>query len=299
MRWPALLPLLLVAGIALAGPAERALPGVVNPHGNPDACLSCHNADDKGGVGIAKPPTAACRSCHPTADPHPVGIKPVDVKVPEGWPLEDSKLGCWTCHVETAHGGKDATVPPPWFRGGPYAKKSDLCYACHERTGFARTDPHHPDALRSRADGSCQACHATIPEDGAAPEASKLLVPANEVCGTCHEGSLHLGVENHVGHKVEPEVAAKLPKGITLDEEGRVRCWSCHEVHDPTPEVGKKWAGDRPLAAELNEMLMEHGWSERLPEGVTWPGGGEGSPMLAQPLVDGSLCHACHGDGPS
>lgn len=289
---------ILVAGAAEGG-SPRATPGSKNPHGDPTACTSCHEASsDADGVGAALPVVATCRSCHPTADMHPVGMPPNKVHVPKDWPLEDGKVTCATCHVEPAHGAAEAALPSPWHRGGPYPSVTRFCYACHEAEAYTRSDPHHPAKPRDAGDSTCAACHTGMPQAGAGLAESRLRAKPEEVCtGTCHTATVHAGLKAHLGEEVPAERVAALPGVITL-QDGRVACFSCHEVHEPAADPGLEKR--KPLPTALREQALEEDWSSLAGAELVWPGVLDLThpPLLALPTSDGSLCRACHGDGP-
>ena len=270
-----------------------------SPHGDPDACTACHEPGTEGKAGPARPIVQTCRSCHPDADMHAVDVKPQTVHVAKGFPLHDGKLTCYTCHVEPAHGG-DEVIPAPFHRGGPYENILGLCFQCHDRTTYSRHDPHHPQGPREESDDSCAACHKGPPETRVDAARARLREDPEAACRTCHEGWVHVGASTHVGKTVPPAIAAKLPEEIALLD-GRIACWTCHEVHTTHVEdrVDKRWRQDRPLAEALRQGAVESEWD--LPDvPLDWPGmeNEDHPPMLALPVVDGSLCHACHGDGP-
>ena len=234
-----------------------------------------------------------------------VAVDHEDVPVARGFPLDQGRISCWTCHVEPAHGG-DEVVPPPYHRGGPYQPITDLCYACHERTTYTRTNPHHPDAPRDPQDETCAACHRTNPDPGAVPAAARLRTAAAEACDTCHSRDPHLGAAAHLGKVLPPEMRARLPAEVPLDADGSIACWTCHEVHlQPKvaglAPVGRRWLGNRVFADAMRDLARAEDWTHAVPVGARWPGqvGAEGAdPLLALPTADGSLCEACHGHGP-
>jgi len=282
----------LLAGVTLSAQATED-----NPHGNPEGCLSCHAPADDGeeGVGAPLPIVATCRGCHPTADMHPVGIAPVDIQVPSHFPLEDGKLTCATCHVETAHGGEAAKVPPPWHRGGPYPNLTDLCFQCHVPADYKQVNPHANVAAFGE-DGpdtnACTACHTSAPAGGAAPEQSNLRNDGLNACSTCHEGTVHAGVPQHLGQPI-PE-GTSLPADLPLWG-GQVACFSCHDVHGGHAAGGPVSVGQQDLQAAARAS----DWHV-VPAGALWPAQApdDAKAMLYLPLQGNALCSACHGDGP-
>lgn len=289
--------LLLVATLLALSALGAGAPGQGhNPHGDPGACLSCHapgsSAEEPG---PALPIVETCRGCHPTADMHPVGIAPRHVPVPQGWPLEQGLVTCATCHVEPSHGGASASLPSPWHRDGPYPSVTRFCYACHEQEAYQRQSPHTSIGRDPNA-SSCAACHAGQPVEGAGLAESRLRSGLDKVCtGSCHSEPAHAGVAEHLGVEIDPALAATLPASVPLLE-GRIACFTCHEVH--TPEAAAHAAGRRDLSVPLREAALAADWSALTASPVQWPGGGEGHPMLAASATTGELCAACHGEGP-
>jgi hypothetical protein len=287
-----LLPLALLVPLgALAGTgAEEPR----NPHEDPTACDACHQGTGPE-PGPALPVVETCRGCHEDDDMHPVQLQPDRVPVPEAWPLTEGRVTCWTCHTEpacTAGGpaGED------YLRGGSFGRITEFCYHCHQPEVFEREDPHHPKERRSEADSTCTACHVGLPQTGAAPEQARLREVEGGVCSTCHEPDPHYGTHDHLNALLDTVPIERVPPQVALPSDGRVQCWSCHEVHDETPELARRWHRGHTLAQALRADERE-AWEL---QGVEhWPcdDPGEHPPMLALPLEDGSLCHACHAEG--
>jgi len=282
---------LLTCGLVLA--AEPA-PERADPHGDAQGCAACHEGgpDDPG---AALPIVETCTACHPDADMHPVDLAPTDVRVAEGWPLLEGRVSCWTCHTEPACEAGEL-ADEPYLRGGEVERMQDFCYRCHDPLSYARKDPHHPEQRRSEHDGTCAACHTGLPEPGVAPEDARLREVQGGVCATCHVDEPHLGSRSHLHEPVEDVHVDHVPAAVALPAEGTVQCWSCHEVHDETPELPKRWHRGHSLAQALRAQARED-WE--LDDVEHWPcdDPGEHPPMLALPLEDGSLCHACHAEG--
>lgn len=258
-----------------------------SPHDKPDACVACHAPGTDGRPGAPLPVVATCRSCHPDADMHPVGVAPHDTPVPAGWPLEDGKLSCATCHAEPSCSADRADVAP-WFRGGNPDRTLDFCYRCHAPARLERSNPHLP-TTEGGTDG-CTACHSGRPEPGAAVAASRLRLAPAEACATCHPGPVHAGVVEHVGKVQTRALSAVAAAALPLDDGGTIACWTCHDVH----------------AAGPSAALAHDGVAGRILAGRERPGGGTAppeasagrAPMLALSATDGTLCTACHGSGP-
>ena len=271
----------------------------VNPHDSADGCLSCHEAGETAEVpGPALPSTPTCEGCHPDVEMHAVGEAPRTTSTPEGWPLEDGVLACATCHAEPSCDA-DRPKQAPWNRGGPYTDESTMCWQCHVRSDYERSDPHHPEVKRDPQDTTCQVCHNTVPAAGAAPADSQLrLKDGGDLCGFCHEEERHSGADVHMGATVEtldPEAAAF----VALDGEGKIACWTCHEVHGDEAESRESKPG-KPVGDAIRARLRANDWEGLLPADVVWPGTAvrEDHPSMLGLAGDGPLCSACHGDGP-
>jgi hypothetical protein len=256
-----------------------------SPHDKPGACAACHEPGVGATPGKARPIIANCLSCHPDADMHPVGMAPRDIPVVEGWPLEDGKVTCATCHAEPSCAADRGKVAP-WFRGGVPARTMDFCYRCHTPIKMQRTNPH-PGSHGDKRDG-CAACHSGEPEKGAGLADARLRLVPSETCTTCHPNPVHAGAAEHVG-AVQPtaltgDAKAKLP----LDKDDTIACWTCHDVHAAGPQSGPKREGIEGHIASARE----------LPKDLAPTASADQPAMLALPTDDGSLCKACHGSGP-
>lgn len=300
MRWTPTLLAGLLGALLAGGSADRpvaAADAPANPHGDPAACTACHAPGaSPSQPGAPLPVVQTCRSCHPTADMHPVGMAPSRVTVAAGWPLEDGKVTCATCHAEPAHGGEAAALPAPWHRGGPYPSVTRFCYACHDAAGYTQSDPHRPAKPGDPADPSCAACHTGTPAKGASLDQARLRAGPDAACtGTCHSEPPHAGVAEHLGKAVPADVAAALPATLTLHQ-GQIACYTCHEVH--TTSAAPSSAGRRALAQGLRAEALSGDWAALAGAEIAWPDGADPHAMLAESAADGGLCQACHGVGP-
>ena len=297
-----LLASVVLAGSGVGGTARGASsrrntqPLGVSPHGDPAACMACHQpGDEVGGVSGPDDIVTLCRTCHPTADMHPVGMVPSEaLKVPAAWPPEAGKVVCSTCHGEPAH-EVGISLEHPWLRAGSRAEPRPLCFSCHDAGNYRRQSPHAPRPEDPPPEGGCSACHTSRPEDGAAPADSLLRRKPEEACSLCHEEEHHVGVDEHLG---KPLTAAMKNPALPPTPEGAIACYTCHEVH-AAPRIDRRAASH--AAADLREQLREELSKER-PE-LRWPGeavapdGDEANTLLALPVTNDALCRACHGVG--
>lgn len=282
-RWLSLLGLVVLAGLFTPGLGQATQRLGVSPHQKADGCPACHDVTQGPAPGAVKPIEATCRGCHPDADMHPTLMKPKDVKVPDSFPLENGAVSCATCHAEPSCDASRPTVAP-YLRGGNPDRKADFCYRCHEPLSKTRKSPHEPAEV-AKTDGSCAACHNAIPKAGAAPQDAALRLKPELACTTCHPGTIHAGVSEHLGARLDHELTGSAAADLPLGRNLTVQCWTCHNVHKAGEPAPKALTG---LAARIQG-------TERPPSTATDP---KHDPMLALPVDDGSLCRACHGDGP-
>lgn len=73
--------------------------------------------------------------------------------------------------------------------------------------------------------GRCASCHTGIPELGAPYRQARLIDRVERLCARCH--ALHAQMSHPIG--VIPQEPG--PLRAYLDEEGRMTCVTCHEVH--------------------------------------------------------------------
>lgn len=79
--------------------------------------------------------------------------------------------------------------------------------------------------------GSCQVCHREVPAAGAAFEQAGLRAGISAVCEQCHR--MPARASHPVG--VRPQAPVALQR--YLDEQGRVTCVTCHDVHQDDQEL--------------------------------------------------------------
>lgn len=306
-----------VRGSSPLGPdagSQVTLPGVPDPHGAAGACAECHG---QGPEKVVAPQSAACRRCHPGANFHLDGVRPDKVPASEALLLQGGKVTCATCHDEPACDGlpRDARGPDH-FRAGPYATALELCYRCHERASYQRTDPHRD--LRT-ADGErnhavCVFCHQGVPES----DTDELVLRIDPVglCKGCHAQQIHVGIPTHLVIADETVVGrvrawneqAAFP--IPLGPRGEITCTTCH---DPHPGMEPLQTALSPRAMDQlrldNHTYRDRYFLPRIQEDLAKVVDAEGRPLrladgprrkqglLRVPVEDGSLCLVCHVPG--
>jgi len=88
-------------------------------------------------------------------------------------------------------------------------------------------------------DNDCFFCHFTLPRSGE-PDGQPLRFTdkITNLCARCHDMS---GV---ISHQVDilPSAMIKVPKDMPLDEEGKITCVTCHDIHKPfkNPLTGER-----------------------------------------------------------
>lgn len=243
--------------------------GVKKPHYFPErGCTRCHRAVPNGkrsSFALVAPETELCTSCHKSIDltlSHPVGIRPVSVRVPADMPLSpEGFITCSTCH--DVH----AINPTPW--GNPYLLRRQVagtrfCRLCHTRR--TRTAENHADTL--------QKAHFKVNTF----LSSSLMDPVSRECLSCHDGAIakfpvvsvglwtyasftgtNLG-RHPIGIDYEATRArhGKLRPAFTLDKrvkliQGKVSCVSCHEPYSEQKDglVMDNWGSKLCLTCHL------------------------------------------------
>ncbi|HEY3490667.1 MAG TPA: hypothetical protein VGK27_11185 [Candidatus Deferrimicrobiaceae bacterium] len=223
---------------------------IPNPHGNRFLCFACHPGKIKEGtevpLGEGRDIEKLCNSCHgrpgvPKA-PHVVGVTSSSESTWRmdylGYPLEQGKLICTTCHDEVSHRKPDP-ANPRFLRGGPYAEQDQFCYRCHLEDKDQLSNPHRQiDPFGRIRIESCRFCHKKDP-DLAKPRNPKNLEMVGEevsICSNCHPDRPHPDRDHNVamsGEKLARKVAYEQRHQVTLPlgDGDMVRCSTCHNPH--------------------------------------------------------------------
>jgi len=184
-----------------------------------------------------------CISCHVRArGHHPVGTRlPPEMWVrmasAGGLPLDrEGRTTCTTCHSNNC--ASDEQHRSIRFYD---AEKNDLslCWFCHPKEEWARTDPHRK-VVNDSTDG-CIFCHDRPPIKGLEKHEDLYFISdVRMICLRCHE-KLSDFDRGHVGkhttdrmQEVLEDFARERDTQIPLDRKDCLTCTTCHNAHFAT-----------------------------------------------------------------
>ena len=166
------------------------------------------------------------------------------------------RVTCATCHEIEAQCLKnrrsERQINPLFLRDGPYRVRSEICYKCHDISGYQRRNAHDQIGDDGKIkEYTCRICHDNKTLD----KADSIRVVGFNVrdnlvrmCGSCHDLKPHpsgnftftkKGVPNHL--VVPPEAIrnkmqlSEKERGVVLPLDpvtGRVFCGTCHNPHE-------------------------------------------------------------------
>jgi hypothetical protein len=256
---------LVVAAIAFADDS---------PHWNKSTCASCHDAATPVPGNAALNTSTAedgCESCHDGRDAvacrHAWDIPADAMSIPPSYQdrLRDGRIVCTTCHdpvFQCEHPNIAYRFQNPGFLRDRVSRNTgDQCFACHDNSGYAKLNPHMETA-GNPPEKTCLLCHAVMPDEGDAAQASSFNMRAdmNDTCRGCHKVAPHptgMGFGKQVEgwiHLVRPspDVVTKMEASAAATQvtlplspyNGEIYCATCHDPHayreapdtDATPE---------------------------------------------------------------
>ncbi|MEN8130706.1 MAG: hypothetical protein ABFS45_11040 [Pseudomonadota bacterium] len=243
---------------------------IPNPHWNNNDCIACHR---KTPVGAklhlrGKSIDELCEYCHSGVFDHsyihPTSV-PLKGDMRKRLPTEfadnlDAKkrLSCATCHEIEAQcltkRRNEQRINPLFFRSGPYRGRTELCFKCHDESGYQRRNAHDQigDDGKIKAN-SCRICHDKTEGLERAGNIQEVGFNVKDnlvrVCGGCHVLKPHpsgnysfSSTKGEPNHLVVPskEIRGKMQESekahdvvLPLDPiTGRVFCATCHNPHE-------------------------------------------------------------------
>ncbi len=250
-------------------------------------CGTCHSAHGKGASPHGNPlgrtsvfrdlniDSSLCEKCHREeasfkfSNSHPVhtdALELPDALFESGGTkaTEKNKVICQSCHK--THGAKGKKILIVDNSG------SGLCVMCHKDQGLLIDTKHDlrvtlPDEKNINGQplsesGPCGACHTPHRASGkklwARPQ--KQGNPATQLCLTCHGDDTPYEIKRTGKYShpinVDPLSKDRIPKDLPLfaangtkDSNGKVQCFTCHNIHrwdpdTPSDRGGKNVEGD-------------------------------------------------------
>lgn len=223
---------------------------IPNPHGNRFLCVACHPGKIKEGtevpLGANRDINKLCNGCHERDGvrkaPHSVGVTSSSESTWRmdylGYPLDQGKLTCITCHDEVSHRRPDP-ANPKFLRGGPYADKDQFCYRCHLEDKEQLNNPHRQiDPFGRIRKESCLFCHRKEPDraKARAPGNYEMVGDEISICANCHKDRPHPDRDHNVTmpsamitKKTEYERRHQVT--LPLTDTNMVQCSTCHNPH--------------------------------------------------------------------
>ena len=274
---------------------------IINPHFTGKDCDICHAGTPREGdrnvrLKFGGDDIAMCNSCHQNeslkGDLHPVGIIPPapggPASVPPDLPLYQGTVTCRTCHEVFLQCRVQPSVQFEninFLRGAPYKKTVDLCFRCHNKEAYAKTNPHEQrDQAGAVLKERCLYCHQSVPDPDSSASIADVAfkTETSTFCAACHgeEEKFHPARANHIVQVPEemagPIEAAEKKKAVSLPLfKGEIFCGTCHNPHDQgiiKREAAAKVADEKlrlRLSASFELCVACHSEKEDLPQRET------------------------------
>jgi hypothetical protein len=214
-------------------------------------------------------------------------------RIPPGFPLEQGKLTCLSCHdvVQGCRADQETTTSNHNFlRGGQLSDPLMFCFLCHVPQSYRPFNPHDQLADGKPKADTCIWCHTGVPDASAKPQeggSAALRTTGAGVCRNCHTVAPEHPVRAHMGATPPAEMiwymsayemkskmrlpfarlleyartSRRVPRSIPLDEVGRITCYSCHNPHekDLLPGSHPSAVGAEPKQAANHRVRTRQG----------------------------------------
>ena len=246
---------------------------IPSPHWRGDACLACHSkagkqASAKNTRSMKK--GATCLNWHDTkidhSYTHPVDIKPdanmqrnISKQLKQSLKKTGGEITCVTCHDLTlqclSEKKKERGFNPKFFRGGPFMKRTEQCYSCHDAKEYQQLNPHDQiDDKGKIRDSSCRTCHAgsiSLLKEGKSTDPVEFHAKKDlkTLCWGCHRWIPHPGggfsffakreLPAHLGNLRQDQLDRLEQRSKEYNilfplepETGRIYCATCHNPHE-------------------------------------------------------------------
>ncbi|MDA8254815.1 MAG: hypothetical protein M0Z99_04100 [Betaproteobacteria bacterium] len=235
---------------------------VPTPHWTDDGCPACHlgKPTARNSALRNRDINRLCQACHDSISAHnyihAVGMVPSPEKrnrmnqsLRQALQRGGNVITCISCHDLTAqclperhHERKDN---PRFFRDGPYAERSQLCYSCHNPTHYERLNPHDQISDEGELNSQmCLVCHSVAPNRREVKSIADVSFNIDRnltlLCAGCHPPIPHpAGSPGHL-YKPSPETLEFINKTenqrgmiLPLDPTNEhIFCATCHNPHE-------------------------------------------------------------------
>lgn len=242
---------------------------IPNPHWKNNECIGCHRKNPTGKILNLRGNSIdeLCEYCHrgrfdhtyihPTAIPLATAMRK---RLPKSFSVNlDSKqrLSCATCHEIEAqclsNRRNEQQINPLFLRDGPYRGRTEICYKCHDKSGYQRRNAHDQIGNDGKIkEYTCLICHDKTKGLDNARSIREVGFHVKDnliwVCSGCHplrphpSGSFTMtskGVPDHLVVPPQPirekmlESEKEQDVSMPLDPiTGRVFCGTCHNPHE-------------------------------------------------------------------
>lgn len=242
---------------------------IPNPHWRKDACLSCHRVSPSAGDTAlrGKDIDQLCQTCHAALFVndyhHAFGMKPSAEKrkrMPGPFRQALKRGGgvvtCIVCHDVHMQGKEKRAGEwrdnPLFFRTGPFMKRTDLCFSCHNPEHYEQLNPHDQITDEGGLNKTvCLVCHSIAPNRRNVKSIDDVVFSVTEdltrLCTGCHVWRPHPAQPlpwepSGPNHLVKPSEeilkqmkATEKRDNVILPLEpasGRIFCATCHNPHE-------------------------------------------------------------------
>lgn len=269
----------------------------VNPHWDKEQCRKCHKGTPTEiRVNLLnQDKQMLCMECHKDDITHkyihPVGIKSpllLGREMQDKWKNElrldsDKKMTCLTCHdlLNQCLPGRSymRNLDQNFLREGPYSKRTDICFKCHDSSKYSKYNPH--DQISK--DGTlklnkCRLCHRVSSkqkniskgirrDSDKYPIIKKLENDRTLLCIRCHKKIDHptsafkvvsINTYRHfipiTDEKKNTLESMQKKNNVILPLEpgtGRIYCATCHEPHEKDV-----FARDKSIPTEVHKNRL-------------------------------------------
>jgi len=246
--------------LCMAGQVPAKVPvaaDIINPHFTGKDCNVCHDmipdqVSSEDGLRFGEDDVALCHSCHQPGkaktDVHPVNVvagETESIALPHELPLYSGKLTCRTCHEVYLQCKNDQATRFDNFnflRGAPYEKPTEICFRCHRREVYTKTNPHkQKNEAGDILEDQCLYCHQAMPDPDTVSDIQEVnfKTATSTFCTACHgeKKTLHpAGVDHMVSlpqdmHGAWEEAQKRFATVLPLFK-GSIFCGTCHNPHD-------------------------------------------------------------------